>query len=193
MQAIGRQPQRAPDGVSVPYGRRYPEQAALPAVEPAIAGAALRSVHRRYRLPAGPATRRAGLCGSYIVLGMTSVCRLFDTARSEVSAPVQCPRNHLPATPLASSVRFGAAACTLPNEKRLHAMSKKPESEEASGTPAPPAPVSPPLASPKRGAFPTPRSEIEKATPFVPDAAPRPDDKTPPSDPSQGKVGKKTG
>ena len=36
---------------------------------------------------------------------------------------------------------------------------------------APDGPEEPaPVRSPKRGAFPTPQSEIEKATPFVPDA-----------------------
>lgn len=35
-----------------------------------------------------------------------------------------------------------------------------------------------PLASPKRGAFPTPKSEIDKATPYVPDGTPPADDTT---------------
>ena len=38
----------------------------------------------------------------------------------------------------------------------------------------PPAPIEPP--APKRGAFPTPKSEIERAKPYIPDASEEEDD-----------------
>ena len=44
-------------------------------------------------------------------------------------------------------------------------MTDKSESGAAPGDP--PEPIGPPR--PKRGAFPTPKSEIDKATPYVPD------------------------
>jgi hypothetical protein len=49
--------------------------------------------------------------------------------------------------------------------KRPHDMTDKSESGAAPGDPA--EPIGPP--TPKRGAFPTPKSEIDKATPYVPD------------------------
>ena len=44
-------------------------------------------------------------------------------------------------------------------------MTNMPEPDEAPGNP--PEPIKPP--KPKRGAFPTPKSEIEKAKPYIPD------------------------
>jgi hypothetical protein len=48
---------------------------------------------------------------------------------------------------------------------RLHKMTNMSESGAAPGDP--PRPIKP--SRPKRGAFPTPKSEIEKAKPYIPD------------------------
>jgi hypothetical protein len=53
-------------------------------------------------------------------------------------------------------------------------MSNKSECNDQPTGPVPARPI----ASPKRGAFPTPKSEIEKATPYVPDVEPPADDTT---------------
>jgi hypothetical protein len=45
-------------------------------------------------------------------------------------------------------------------------MANTPDPDEASGN----SPESPKPPRPKRGAFPTPKSEIDKAQPFIPDA-----------------------
>jgi hypothetical protein len=68
-------------------------------------------------------------------------------------------------------------------------MTRPPPS--AAGPADPPAPATRP--SPKRGAFPSPRADIEKATPYVPGAAPPPPspqaDPSPPTDVGGNKKG----
>jgi hypothetical protein len=71
-------------------------------------------------------------------------------------------------------------------------MTSNPESGTAPGDP--PRPIKP--ITPKRGAFPTPKPEIEKATPYIPGAgeAVDPDEKNDPetkSEPPKGMDGEK--
>jgi hypothetical protein len=74
----------------------------------------------------------------------------------------------------AGGVRGVTACPRVQARSGWEAMSNKSESDDQSADPVPARPI----ASPKRGAFPTPKSEIEKATPYVPDVAPPADDTT---------------